>query len=82
MARGDDPRGDSFDDQYHGSRRRAQYKQARGEGIWADDAALRRAGQPKPSHAKKESCLKKSVLLLAFLSGFGWIFSEIVSRAA
>jgi hypothetical protein len=80
VARGND-RGRDFDDQYYGARRRGEYKQARGEGIWADDHRLKHAGEPKPSHSKDQSCGKKAVLLLGFLSGFGWVLSEIVGRA-
>lgn len=75
------PRGRDFNDQFYGSRRRAQYKKSRGEGIWMDDKRLEHAGEMKPGHSKDQSCGKKAVLLLGFLSGFGWVLSELLGRA-
>lgn len=82
MARGKDP-GNDFDDQWYASRRRAEYKKSRGEGVWADDAKLKRAGQPRPSHsADSEGCSKETMLLLGFLSGFGWVLNEVIRYVA
>lgn len=80
MARGSDP-GRDFDDQWYASKRRAQYKASRGEGVWADDAALKRAGRPKPSHsAGSSSCGEKTLLLLAMLSGLFWAVLDTAVR--
>lgn len=78
MARGGDP-GKDFDDQWYGSKRRAEYKRDRGEGIWASDKKIERAGQPRPSHHGGSSC---AVILISFLGGFAWAFSEIASRVS
>lgn len=50
----DTPQGkaDSFDAQFEQSRKRAEKKKARGEGAYATDAALKRAGQSKPKRRK------------------------------
>lgn len=82
MVRGKD-RGKDFDDQYYGSKRAAEYKKSRGQGIYSQDAYLARAGQPKPDHrsGNGEGCGKKTVMLLGFLTGFGWVISEIIPRA-
>lgn len=83
MARGSDP-GRDFNDQWNESRRRGQEKAARGEGAWAEDKYLERINaKPRPAHHASEpkGCGEKTVMLLALLSGFGWAFSEVVSRA-
>jgi hypothetical protein len=86
MARGNNP-GKDFDDQYHASRREGQRKAARGEGAWADDKYLRdmRAGGEDNSgsggNKDNSGCGKDTLLILGFLSGFGWVISEVVSRA-
>lgn len=83
MARGNDP-GKDFDDQWHASKRRGEYKASRGEGAWRNDKYLERLdarlGSGPVHHAGQKSCGEKTVILMAFLSGFGWVFSETVSR--
>ena len=77
MARGNNP-GKDFDDQYNASRREGQRKAARGEGAWADDKYLR---DLRNGGEDNSGCGKDTLLILGFLSGFGWVISEVVSRA-
>lgn len=81
MGRGND-RGKDFDDQYHQSRRRGQEKQDQGRGPWFEDSQRKNAGRIKPStQPEQKSCGKDALMILGFLSGFGWIINEIVSRS-
>lgn len=72
MARDNEggPLGKSFNDQWYGSKRAAEYKRSRGEGPWAEDAYLRRQNErlsgPPAHHAKDESCGRA----VAFIGGF------------
>jgi hypothetical protein len=83
MARGNDP-GKDFDDQWHASKRRGQYKASRGEGAWAQDKYLKRnnerLGSGPAHHGKSESCGKATVFLLSLLGGLGWFAAEAVNR--
>lgn len=84
MARGNDP-GKDFDDQYYSSKRRGQEKARRGESHWAEDKYLERMknqSQGPAHHGKDESCGKKTLILLGFLSGLGWFLNETVQYIA
>lgn len=82
MARGGD-RGKDFNDQWNDSRRRGQEKARRGESHWAEDKYLernnKRLGSGPAHHAgKRDSCVEKTVVLMAFLGGLAWTFTETV----
>jgi hypothetical protein len=86
MARGNDP-GKDFDDQYRESKRRGRDRASRGEGAWADDKYLERvnarlSGPPARHRGEpSKSCLDKTVMLLALLTGILWAVSYTVQHA-
>ena len=80
MARGNNP-GKDFDDQFHQSKRRAQPKKDAGSSHWADDAAMRRAGQMRPSSTPEDkSCGKAALFLLGLLAGTSYALTEIAQQ--
>lgn len=67
MARGNNP-GKDFDDQYHASRRRGQYRQT--EEAWRQQSGRHAA--------PKESCGKAAAVLLGLLGASAWLLGEAV----
>jgi hypothetical protein len=79
MARGNDP-GKDFDDQYYGSKRAAEYKRSRGQGVWAQDKyqeRLKSRADEGQAHHGKDTCL----VALAALGGLAWALGEAVGKA-
>ena len=72
--RGPWDKGDQFDSQHGYSEQRANAKRRNNQYPYDTPKT------PEITPAKSDSCLDKSVILLALLGGLAWAFSEIVSR--
>lgn len=83
MAKRPEGPGKDFDDMWNRHNREGRERAARGEGPYAMDAAIRRAGemrQPEPTGPKHKANSDSCVVPLAFLGGLAWALSELAQR--